>query len=155
MHFGMAVLPRRLLGCGVPAMKIFYKTRATSTGGRSGHAQTDDGALSVDLSKPGSGKAGTNPEQLFAAGYSACFGSALEVAAQRLKLSPADAKTSVEVGIGQNAAGGYALDIDIYVEVKGLSEDQARALIEAADQLCPYSNAVRGNVDVRLHIATG
>lgn len=135
-------------------MKIFYKTRATATGGRSGHAQTDDGTLSVDLSKPGAGGAGTNPEQLFAAAYAACFGSALEAAAQKLKLAPREAKTSVEVGIGQNAAGGYALDIDLFVEVKGLDEVQARALIEAADRLCPYSNAVRGNVDVRLHVAT-
>ncbi len=135
-------------------MKIFYKTRATATGGRSGHAQTDDGALSVDLSKPGPGKAGTNPEQLFAAGYAACFGSALEAAAQRLNVNAAGARTAVEVGIGQNAAGAYALDIDIFVEVQGLDEIRARALIEAADKLCPYSNAVRGNVDVRLHVAS-
>jgi lipoyl-dependent peroxiredoxin len=134
-------------------MKIFYKTRATATGGRSGHSQTDDGALSVDLAKPDSGKAGTNPEQLFATGYAACFDSALQAAAQRLKAAPAGTKTSVEVGIGQNAAGGYGLDIDIYVEVRGIPEDQARELIEAADRLCPYSNAVRGNVDVRLHVA--
>ncbi len=134
-------------------MKIFYKTRATSTGGRSGHSQTDDGNLSVDLAKPDSGKPGTNPEQLFATGYAACFDSALQAAAQRLKLAPAGTKTSVEVGIGQNAAGGYALDIDIYAEVKGLAEDKARELIETADKICPYSNALRGNVDVRLHVA--
>jgi Ohr subfamily peroxiredoxin len=135
-------------------MKIFYKTRATATGGRSGHSQTDDGALSVDLARPDSGRAGTNPEQLFAAGYAACFDSALQAAAQRLKIAPAGTKTSVEVGIGQNAAGAYALDIDIFVEVRGLSEDQARGLIDAADRICPYSNAVRGNVDIRLHVAS-
>jgi Ohr subfamily peroxiredoxin len=134
-------------------MKIFYKTRATSTGGRSGHSQTDDGALSVDLVRPDSGKAGTNPEQLFAAGYAACFDSALQAAAQRLKIAPAGTKTSVEVGIGQNAAGGYALDIDIHADVRGVAEDQARELIETADRICPYSNAVRGNVDVRLHVS--
>jgi Ohr subfamily peroxiredoxin len=134
-------------------MKIFYKTRATSTGGRSGHSQTDDGALSVDLVRPESGKAGTNPEQLFAAGYAACFDSALQAAAQRLKMTPAGTKTSVEVGIGQNAAGGYALDIDIHADVRGVAEDQARELIETADRICPYSNALRGNVDVRLHVS--
>jgi Ohr subfamily peroxiredoxin len=134
-------------------MKIFYKTRATATGGRSGHSQTDDGNLSVDLTKPDSGKPGTNPEQLFATGYAACFDSALQVAAQRLKLAPGGTRTSVQVGIGQNAAGGYALDIDIFVEVQGVPEDRARELIETADKLCPYSNAVRGNVDVRLHIS--
>jgi osmotically inducible protein OsmC len=134
-------------------MKIFYKTRATATGGRSGHSQTDDGVLSVDLAKPDSGKPGTNPEQLFATGYAACFDSALQAAAQRLKIAPSGTTTSVEVGIGQNAAGGYALDIDIFVEARGITQDQARVLIESADRLCPYSNAIRGNVDVRLHIA--
>ena len=134
-------------------MKILYKTRATATGGRSGHSQTDDGALSVDLATPDSGKAGNNPEQLFATGYAACFDSALQAAAQRLKISSACTKTSVEVGIGQKVTGGYALDIDIFVEVRGILEDQARALIEAADRLCPYSNAVRGNIAVRLHVA--
>jgi len=133
-------------------MKILYKARATATGGRSGHSQTDDGAVSVDLARPDSGKPGVNPEQLFAAGYAACFDSALQAAAQRLKLAPAGTRTSVEVGIGQNAAGGYALDIDIYVEVSGVAEERARELIETADQVCPYSNAVRGIVDVRLHI---
>jgi len=134
-------------------MLIIYKARATATGGRSGHAQIDGGALAVDLSEPNSKKPGANPEQLFAIGYAAAFGNDLEVAAQRLKLAPTGVKTSVEVGIGRNAAGGYALDIDIFVEVRGLPEHQARDLIETADRLCPYSNAVRGNVDVRLHVA--
>ena len=133
-------------------MKILYKTRATATGGRSGHSQTDDGAFSVDLSEPDAAKTGPNPEQLFATGYAACFDSALQAAARLLKLSPAGTRTSVEVGIGQNVTGGYAWDIDIFVAVRGVSEGQARELIETADRLCPYSNAVRGNVDVRLHV---
>jgi len=133
-------------------MKILYKARSTAEGGRSGHSQTDDGALSVNLSEPGSGKAGTNPEQLFATAYAACFDSALQAAAKRIKVAPAGTKTTVEVGIGQIAAGGYALDIDIFVDVRVLPEDQARQLIETADLLCPYSNAVRGNIDVRLHV---
>ncbi|WP_027351731.1 organic hydroperoxide resistance protein [Halotalea alkalilenta] len=133
-------------------MKIFYKTRATATGGRSGRTALDDGSLALDLAVPGSGKSGANPEQLFAMGYAACFDNALPVAAKQLKLAPAGTKTSVEVGIGQTSEGGYALDIDLYVEVQGLNEADAQKLVEATHQVCPYSNATRGNVDVRLHV---
>ena len=132
-------------------MKIFYKTRATATGGRSGRTALDDGSLALDLATPGSGKTGANPEQLFAMGYAACFDNALPVAAKQLKLAPTATRTSVEVGIGQTAEGGYALDIDLYVEVQGLSEADAHKLVETTHQVCPYSNATRGNVDVRLH----
>ena len=132
-------------------MKIFYKTRATATGGRSGRTALDDGSLALDLATPGSGKTGANPEQLFAMGYAACFDNALPVAAKQLKLAPTATRTSVEVGIGQNAEGGYSLDIDLYVEVQGLSEADAQKLVETTHQVCPYSNATRGNVDVRLH----
>lgn len=133
-------------------MKIFYKTRATATGGRAGHTALDDGSLALDLALPGSGKAGANPEQLFALGYAACFDNALPVAAKKLQLQPTRTATSVEVGIGQTAEGGYALDIDLSVAVQGLDEADARRLVEAAHQICPYSNATRGNVDVRLHV---
>lgn len=132
-------------------MKIFYKTRATATGGRSGHTELDDGSLGFDLARPGTDKSGTNPEQLFALGYAACFDSALSLVAQQMKLDTTS-KTSVEVGIGQRAEGGYALDIDIHVETSGISRDEAQKLIEATHQVCPYSNATRGNVDVRLHV---
>ncbi|MBC9247398.1 organic hydroperoxide resistance protein [Paracoccus sp. 11-3] len=132
-------------------MKIFYKTRATATGGRSGHAELDDGSLGFDLAQPGSDKTGTNPEQLFALGYAACFDSALSMVAKQMKLDTSS-KTSVQVGIGQRDEGGYALDIDIYIETTGITEDEARKLIEATHQVCPYSNATRGNVDVRLHV---
>ena len=132
-------------------MKIFYKTRATSTGGRAGRTALDDGSLALDLALPGSGKAGANPEQLFALGYASCFDNALPVAAKQLQLQPAGTATSVEVGIGQTAEGGYALDIDLHVEVKGLDQADAQRLAEAAHKICPYSNATRGNVDVRLH----
>ena len=133
-------------------MKIFYKTRATSTGGRAGRTALDDGSLALDLALPGSGKAGANPEQLFALGYAACFDNALPVAAKQLQLQPTGTATSVEVGIGQTAEGGYALDIDLHVEVKGLDQADAQRLVEAAHKICPYSNATRGNVDVRLHV---
>lgn len=131
-------------------MKIFYKTRATATGGRSGHTELDDGSLGFDLAQPGTDKTGTNPEQLFALGYAACFDSALSLVAKQMQLDTTS-KTSVQVGIGQRAEGGYALDIDIYVETTGITEDEAQKLIEATHQICPYSNATRGNVDVRLH----
>lgn len=132
-------------------MKIFYKTRATATDGRSGHTALDDGGLAFDLVRPGTEGQGVNPEQLFALGYAACFDSALSVVAQQMKLEVAS-KTSVEVGIGQRAEGGYALDIDIHVETNGIETEQARKLIEATHQVCPYSNATRSNVDVRLHV---
>lgn len=132
-------------------MKIFYKTRATATGGRSGHTALDDGSLAFDLARPGTGDTGTNPEQLFALGYAACFDSALSMVAQQMKLQ-VSSKTSVEVGIGQRAEGGYALDIDIHVETTGIDAEQAAKLIEATHQVCPYSNATRNNIDVRLHV---
>lgn len=132
-------------------MKIFYQTRATATGGRSGHTALDDGSLAFDLARPGSGTSGTNPEQLFALGYAACFDSALSMIAQQKKLD-VTAKTSVQVGIGQRPDGGYALDIDISIETQGITEAEAQDLIEAAHKVCPFSNATRGNVDVRLHV---
>ena len=134
-------------------MKIFYKTRATATGGRSGRTALDDGSLALDLATPGSGKTGANPEQLFAMGYAACFDNALPVAAKQLGLAPTGTRTSVEDGIGQSATGGYALDVDLHVEVQGLDEAAARKLVEATHQVCPYSNATRGNIDVRLHVS--
>jgi lipoyl-dependent peroxiredoxin len=134
-------------------MKIIYKTRATAAGGRSGHSQLDDGSLGFDLAKPGSGKVGTNPEQLFAIGYAACFDSALELTARQMKKAIAGSTTSIEVGLGQTSEGGYVLDIDIYVVMQGLPEAEARELVEATHRICPYSNATRGNVDVRLHVS--
>ena len=133
-------------------MKIFYKTRATATGGRAGRTALDDGSLALDLALPGSNKAGANPEQLFALGYAACFDNALPVAAKQLQLQPAGTATSVEVGIGQTAEGGYALDIDLHVEVKGLEQADAQRLVEAAHKVCPYSNATRGNIDVTVAV---
>lgn len=134
-------------------MKILYKTRATATGGRSGRTVLDDGSFGVDMSPPGSGK-GVNPEQLFAMGYAACFDNALPFAARQLQLKPAGTRTSVEVALGQQEQGGYALDVELHVEVQGLDQADAQALVEAAHRICPYSNATRGNVDVRLHVTT-
>ncbi|TDQ57444.1 Ohr subfamily peroxiredoxin [Mesocricetibacter intestinalis] len=135
-------------------MKIFYKTSATATGGRSGYTRTDDGSIGFDLVsfQDDSGKQGTNPEQLFAMGYAACFDSAMNLVAGQMKLEPTQASTSVGVGIGQKADGTFSLDLDITITVAGLSEAEARALIQRAHEVCPYSNAVRGNLDVRLHV---
>lgn len=135
-------------------MKIFYKTAATATGGRSGTSALNDGSHSVQMVRPDSKDAGVNPEQLFALGYAACFDSAMDLTAKQLKIDAAGAKTSVEVGIGQRAEGGYGLDLDITAYLPGMDTDDAQRLVEATHQVCPYSNATRGNIDVRLHIKT-
>ncbi len=135
-------------------MKIFYHTTATATGGRDGHTQVDDGSLGFDLVgfQNHSGKQGTNPEQLFAMGYAACFDSAMNHVAPSLGLKPTKSSTTVGVGIGQKVDGAFSLDLDITITVEGLSVDDAKTLIKKAHAVCPYSNATRGNVDVRLHV---
>lgn len=138
-------------------MKVLYKAQATATGGRDGRAATSDGRLDVSLSTPrelgGPGGTGTNPEQLFAAGYSACFLSALKfIAGQAKTRLPDDATVSATVGIGQ-AAVGFGLDIDLSVSLPGMDRAAAQALVDRAHQVCPYSNATRNNVEVRLTLA--
>lgn len=135
-------------------IKIFYKTTATATGGRSGTAALNDGSFSVEMVRPDSGEAGVNPEQLFALGYAACFDSATDLTAKQLKLDATGSKTSIDVGIGQRAEGGYGLDLDITVHLPGMVPDDAQRLVEATHQVCPYSNATRNNIDVRLHVET-
>lgn len=137
-------------------MKVLYTAVATATGGRDGRAISSDKNLDVKLSTPkelgGAGGDATNPEQLFAAGYSACFIGALKfVASQSKRRIPADASITAQVGIGQ-IPGGFGLDIDLNINLPGLEQADAQALVEAAHQVCPYSNATRGNVDVRLHV---
>lgn len=135
-------------------MKIFYHTSATATGGRDGHTRVDDGSIGFDLVgfQNENGKVGTNPEQLFAMGYAACFDSAMNHVAPTLGIKPSKSSTSVAVGIGQKADGAFSLDLDITITVAGISEAEARTLIERAHEVCPYSNAVRGNVETRLHV---
>jgi Ohr subfamily peroxiredoxin len=133
-----------------------YIAEATSTGGRDGKSRSSDGKLDVKLSTPkelgGAGGEGTNPEQMFAAGYSACFIGALKfVAGQEKKALPADFSITANVGIGQ-IPGGFGLDIDLHIKLPGLAQAEAESLVEKAHQVCPYSNATRGNVDVRLHV---
>ncbi|HCI5780333.1 TPA: organic hydroperoxide resistance protein [Klebsiella quasipneumoniae subsp. quasipneumoniae] len=136
-------------------MKIFYKTSATSVGGRDGRVDLDDGSFGLDLVSftNDSGKTGANPEQLFAMGYAACFDNALFHIAQQQKLEGISTKTSCAVGIGQNANGGFSLDIDLDVEVRGLDKTAAIELVKKGHEVCPYSNATRGNIDVRLHVS--
>lgn len=138
-------------------MQPLYVASATSTGGRDGRSKSSDGVLDVKLSTPkglgGAGGSGTNPEQLFAAGYSACFIGALKfVAGQQKRSLPADTTVAADVGIGQ-VEGGFGLDIDLKINLPGLDQTEAQALADAAHKVCPYSNATRNNVDVRLHVS--
>ncbi|BCJ48143.1 organic hydroperoxide resistance protein [Actinoplanes ianthinogenes] len=139
-------------------MTAIYTASATATGdGRNGHVRSSDGVLDFDLAIPkemgGPGGALTNPEQLFAAGYAACFHSALKRVASAQKVTLTDTAITVDVGIGQLPSGGFGLSATIEAELPGLPEEQATALLEAAHQLCPYSNATRGNVEVQLTLA--
>jgi osmotically inducible protein OsmC len=136
---------------------VKYRTTATATGGRDGTAQTKDGSFQVKLSTPkelgGAGGDGANPEQLFAAGYSACFVGAMKAVAPSLKLKvPNDATVTATVGIGPRSEGGFGITTDLAVNLPGLDRQDAQRLIDTAHQVCPYSNATRGNVDVKLSL---
>jgi len=132
--------------------KVLYTGKTYTTGGRDGAARSDDGALDVRLSPPGSGKGGTNPEQLFAAGWSACFIGALGLAAARRKLRlPAETAVDAEVDLGM-AGEGYFLQARLNISLPGLERDLAEALVGEAHQTCPYSKASRGNIDVVLTV---
>ena len=140
------------------SVDVKYRTTATATGGRDGHARSEDGRIDVLLSTPkelgGAGGEGSNPEQLFAAGYSACFVGALKVAGQQLKVKvPADLSVTATVGIGPRSEGGFGITADLLVDLPGLDRDEAEKLVQAAHQICPYSNATRNNVDVGLTVA--
>ena len=136
--------------------KVLYTAHATSTGGRTGTSKTDDGRLSLTLSTPkelgGDGGAGTNPEQLFAAGYSACFIGAMKAVAAKQKISlPAEVSISADVGLGPIPAG-FGIQVAMRISVPGMDKAAAEALVAAAHQVCPYSNATRGNIDVTLTV---
>lgn len=134
--------------------KILYRATATATGGRDGSATSSDNALNVKLSTPrelgGAGGDGTNPEQLFAAGYSACFIGALKAVAAREKITlPADVSIEGTVGIGPLPTG-FGIEAELKISLPGMPRDQAQALVDQAHLVCPYSNATRGNIDVTL-----
>lgn len=137
-------------------MKTLYTAVATATGGRNGHVRSDNGVLDLQVRTPkGLGGANddyTNPEQLFAAGYAACFDNALLHIIKREKIAAGETSVTAEVSIGSNDDGGFALAVTLAVNVPQLDMEHARALVEKAHQVCPYSTATRGNVDVILSI---
>ena len=139
-------------------MQILYKAQATATGGRDGRAVTSDNQLDTRLSTPkelgGPGGEGTNPEQLFAAGYSACFLSALKFVAMQAKIAiPAEAAVTADVGIGPNGHGGFGLSANLLVSLPEMERATAQALVNKAHEVCPYSNATRGNIEVQVALA--
>ena len=138
--------------------KALYRAEATAIGGREGSARSNDGRLDVTLSSPkelgGTGGPGTNPEQLFAAGYSACFIGALKAAAQQLKLTvPAETSIKATVSIGPRAEGGFGIAADLLISLPGVERADAQKLVATAHQICPYSNATRNNIEVGLTVA--
>lgn len=139
------------------SVNVLYRTKATANGGRDGKAATADGTFSVALATPkelgGAGGPGNNPEQLFAAGYSACFLGAMKfVASQGGPKVPADTTVTAEVGIGPRAEGGFGLEVSLDISLPGVPKADAEALVAKAHQVCPYSNATRNNIDVKLSV---
>jgi Ohr subfamily peroxiredoxin len=133
--------------------KVLYTGKTRTSGGREGGARSDDGRLDITLSPPGSAGTGTNPEQLFAAGWSACFIGAMGLAARERHVAlPADTAVDAEVDLG-TGADGYALQARLAVSLPGVPREVAAGLIEAAHQRCPYSKMSRGNIDVAITLA--
>ena len=138
-------------------MQVLYTASATSTGGRDGRSVSSDNPLDVKLTTPkelgGAGGAGTNPEQLFAAGYSACFIGALKFVAAASKTAlPADLSIKADVGIGPNGKGGFGIQVALNISLPGMDRQLAEDLVNKAHEVCPYSNATRGNIEVTLTI---
>jgi Ohr subfamily peroxiredoxin len=135
-------------------MTTLYSTKATALAGRNGKVATDDGLLELDLAYPkamGGSGAATNPEQLFAAGYAACFSNAILHVAREAKVSVTSAPVTAEVGIGPNSEGGFALTVSLAATLD-MDQETALQLVRTAHQVCPYSNATRGNIDVAVSI---
>jgi osmotically inducible protein OsmC len=137
-------------------LRILYTAEATAVGGREGHARTSDGRLDVDLDVPsemgGSGGPGTNPEQLFAVGYAACFQSALLRIAAGKKLDLSDSRITARVGIGPSKSGGFELAAALDLDAPQLTREQGVELMQRAHEACPYSKATRGNIEVTLSV---
>jgi osmotically inducible protein OsmC len=137
-------------------MKVLYTAAATATGGRNGQVKSSDGVLDLEVRMPkalgGAQDGYTNPEQLFAAGYSACFDSALNLVIKTGKVTTGTTTVTAEVSIGQNDTGGFGLAVKMVVNVPGVDQLQAEELVAKAHQICPYSNATRGNMEVILSV---
>jgi lipoyl-dependent peroxiredoxin len=135
-------------------MKALYTAAATATGGRQGRVRSTDGVLALDLALPtelgGPGGAATNPEQLFAAGYAACFDNAMRRVAREQKTPIGQTSVTARIGIGRNDAGYYELGAELHVQLPDLEREVAEQIVARAHQICPYSNAVRGNLDVKV-----
>ena len=132
---------------------VLYTGKTHTVGGREGRARSDDGQLDIALSPPGSNRPGTNPEQLFAAGWSACFEGAMKIAARKLRVDlPAETAIDAEVDLGM-AGDGYQLQARLNVSLPGLDQQQAQAIVEEAHRTCPYSKATRGNIDVQIRLS--
>ncbi|SHE93245.1 organic hydroperoxide resistance protein [Chryseobacterium takakiae] len=137
-------------------MKTLYTTKVTATGGRNGHVKSDNGVLDLDVKMPkalgGANDDFTNPEMLFAAGYSACFDSALNRVISLSKTQTGETTVTAEVSIGQIENGGFGLAVQLDVNIPGVSLEEAQSLTEKAHQICPYSNATRNNIEVKLSV---
>ncbi|MEV6567569.1 organic hydroperoxide resistance protein [Streptomyces kronopolitis] len=140
----------------IQSVDVVYTAVATAENGRDGRVASDDGKLDVIVNPPkeqGGSGAGTNPEQLFAAGYSACFQGALSVVARRENVDISGSRVTAEVGIGKTPDGGFGLTVEISVKIPNVDAAAAQDLVEKAHQVCPYSRATRGNIDVKLTVA--
>ncbi|MGJ1421326.1 organic hydroperoxide resistance protein [Sphingobacterium spiritivorum] len=138
-------------------MKTLYTAVATATGGRNGHVKTDNEVLDLQVRMPkelgGANNDYTNPEQLFAAGYAACFDSALNLVISKSKIKTGETGVTAHVGIGSLEGGGFGLEAELKVNIPGVELNEARTLVEQAHRICPYSNATRGNIEVKLTVS--
>ncbi len=138
-------------------MKTLYTIGATAKGGREGHVKSDNGVLDLEVRHPkalgGANDDFANPEMLFAAGYSACFDSALNRVIKLSKIETGETTVTAKVGIGQIESGGFGLEVELHANIPGVSIEEAQSLIEKAHQVCPYSNATRGNIEVKLTVS--
>ncbi|MFG2889235.1 organic hydroperoxide resistance protein [Streptomyces sp. Pv4-95] len=140
----------------IQTVDVVYTAVATAENGRDGRVASDDGKLDVVVNPPkeqGGSGAGTNPEQLFAAGYSACFQGALSVVARQEKADVSGSRVTANVGIGKTPAGGFGLTVEITASIPNVDAATAKDLVEKAHQVCPYSSATRGNIEVKLTVA--
>ena len=137
-------------------MKTLYTTSVTAKGGRDGHVKSENGILELDVRNPkalgGASDDFTNPEMLFAAGYSACFDSALNLVIKRAKMKAGETTVSAKVSIGQTENGGFGLAVELDVNIPGVTLEEAQSLVDQAHQVCPYSNATRNNIEVQLAV---
>lgn len=138
-------------------MKTMYTAVATATGGRNGHVKSDNGVLDLQVRMPkalgGRDDENTNPEQLFAAGYAACFDSALNLILKQARIKTGETSVTAKVSLGQTENGGFGLAVEMAVNIPHITQEEAQDFVEKAHQVCPYSNATRGNIEVKLTVS--